>query len=147
VEDAPNLTLLALEGITKSYGPTLANDAVSLTVDRGHIHALLGENGAGKSTLVKIVYGVTQPDAGVIRWGGHAITVRSPAHARALGIGMVFQHFSLFETMTVVENISLAVPSVAACISKLILKPPFIHFRSASGNGSRLSDACCRTPN
>src|SRR6516164_10583423 len=94
----PNLSLLALEGIRKSYGSTVANDAVSLTVDRGHIHALLGENGAGKSTLVKIIYGVTQPDAGVIRWCGKAITVRNPAQARAAGIGMVFQHFSLFET-------------------------------------------------
>jgi ABC-type uncharacterized transport system ATPase subunit len=120
VEDAPNLTLLALEGISKSYGPTLANDAVSLTVDRGHIHALLGENGAGKSTLVKIVYGVIQPDAGVIRWGGQAITVRSPAHARALGIGMVFQHFSLFEMMTVVENISLAVPHSPRALARMV---------------------------
>jgi simple sugar transport system ATP-binding protein len=114
------LTLLALEGITKSYGPTLANDAVSLTVDRGHIHALLGENGAGKSTLVKIIYGVTQPDAGVIRWRGDAITVRSPAHARALGIGMVFQHFSLFETMTVGENISLAVPRSPRTLARMV---------------------------
>jgi general nucleoside transport system ATP-binding protein len=120
VEDAPNLTLLALEGISKSYGPTLANDAVSLTVDRGHIHALLGENGAGKSTLVKIVYGVIQPDAGVIRWGGQAITVRSPAHARALGIGMVFQHFSLFETMTVAENISLGVSQAPRVLKQMI---------------------------
>ena len=120
VEDAPNLTLLELEGITKSYGPTLANDAVSLTVDRGHIHALLGENGAGKSTLVKIIYGVTQADAGVIRWRGDAITVRSPAHARALGIGMVFQHFSLFETMTVGENISLAVPRSPRTLARMV---------------------------
>jgi len=114
------LTLLALEGITKSYGPTLANDAVSLTVHRGHIHALLGENGAGKSTLVKIIYGVTQPDAGVIRWRGDAIAVRSPAQARALGIGMVFQHFSLFETMTVVENISLAIPLSQRELTRMI---------------------------
>ena len=159
VEDAPNLSLLALEGITKSYGSTVANDAVSLTVHRGHIHALLGENGAGKSTLVKIIYGVTQPDTGVIRWRGEAITVRSPANARALGIGMVFQHFSLFETMTVVENISLAIPqsqrnspgwlwiSAVACISKWTPRPPCTHCRSESGSGSRLSDACCRTPN
>jgi general nucleoside transport system ATP-binding protein len=109
VKDAPDSPLLVLEGITKSYGATLANNAVSLAIKRGHIHALLGENGAGKSTLVKVIYGVTQPDAGLIHWRGEPITVKSPAHARALGIGMVFQHFSLFETMTVVENISLAV--------------------------------------
>ena len=108
------MALLRLEGISKRYGPTLANDAVSLSVERGHIHALLGENGAGKSTLVKIIYGVTQPDAGVIRWRGEAITVRNPAQARAAGIGMVFQHFSLFETMTVVENISLSMQAVIA---------------------------------
>jgi general nucleoside transport system ATP-binding protein len=115
------LTLLALEGISKSYGPTLANDAVSLTVHRGHIHALLGENGAGKSTLVKIIYGVTQPDTGVIRWRGETTTVRSPAHARALGIGMVFQHFALFETMTVVDNISLAIPHSQRELTRMIV--------------------------
>jgi simple sugar transport system ATP-binding protein len=114
------VTLLALEGISKRYGSTVANNAVSLTVDRGHIHAILGENGAGKSTLVKIIYGVTQPDAGVIRWRGETITVRSPAHARALGIGMVFQHFSLFETMTVVENISLAVRQSPRVLARTI---------------------------
>jgi simple sugar transport system ATP-binding protein len=120
VEDAPNLSLLALEGITKSYGSIVANDAVSLTVHRGHIHALLGENGAGKSTLVKIIYGATQPDTGVIRWRGDAITVRNPAHARALGIGMVFQHFSLFETMTVLENISLTMPQSQRTLAQMV---------------------------
>jgi general nucleoside transport system ATP-binding protein len=114
------LSLLALEGITKSYGSTVANDAVSLAVHRGHIHALLGENGAGKSTLVKIIYGVTQPDAGVIRWRGDAIKMRNPAHARALGIGMVFQHFSLFETMTVLENISLRMPQSQRTLAQMI---------------------------
>ena len=69
---------------------------------------MLGENGAGKSTLVKIVYGVVRPDAGTIRWNGEAVVIDSPAKARALGIGMVFQQFSLFETLTVAENIALA---------------------------------------
>lgn len=114
------MALLALEGISKRYGPTLANDAVSLSVERGHIHALLGENGAGKSTLVKIIYGVTQPDAGVIRWRGEAITVRNPAQARAAGIGMVFQHFSLFETMTVVENISLSMQASSLRLARMV---------------------------
>jgi ABC-type uncharacterized transport system ATPase subunit len=109
MDSATNGVLLALDGITKTYGSIIANDSVSLTIRRGHIHAVLGENGAGKSTLMKIIYGVTQPDAGGIRWRGESVTVRNPAHARALGIGMVFQHFSLFDTMTVAENISLGV--------------------------------------
>ena len=120
MDDDSNLTLLALDGITKSYGSTLANDAVSLTVRRGHIHAVLGENGAGKSTLMKIIYGVIQPDFGVIRWRGTPVTVKNPAHAQALGIGMVFQHFSLFETMTVVENISLAVPHPPRVLTRMM---------------------------
>jgi len=86
----------------------VANDRIDLTVAGGEIHALLGENGAGKSTLMKIVYGVTQPDEGTIEWEGAAVAIRSPAQARRLGIGMVFQHFSIFETLTVAENIALA---------------------------------------
>lgn len=113
--------LLELDRITKTYGSLIANDAVSLTVRCGHIHAVLGENGAGKSTLMKIIYGVTQPDSGVIRWCGNAVTVKSPAHARALGIGMVFQHFSLFETMTVAENISLAVRHQPRALAPMIV--------------------------
>ncbi len=74
----------------------------------GEIHALLGENGAGKSTLMKIVYGVTRPDAGSIEWEGRKVAIHSPAQARRLGIGMVFQHFALFETLNVAENIALA---------------------------------------
>jgi ABC-type uncharacterized transport system ATPase subunit len=98
---------LSLRGIVKRYPTIVANDHVDLTVGVGEIHALLGENGAGKSTLMKIVYGVTRPDAGVIEWEGRAVSIESPAQARRLGIGMVFQHFSLFETLTVAENISL----------------------------------------
>ncbi len=99
--------LLSLRGITKRYPTTLANDRVDLTIAPGEIHALLGENGAGKSTLVKIVYGVVKPDAGEIVWCGAPVEVASPNAARALGIGMVFQHFSLFEGLTVAENLAL----------------------------------------
>ena len=101
---------LLLRGIRKVYGPVIANDGIDLAVRRGEIHAVLGENGAGKSTLMKIIYGVTAPSAGTISWGGEAIAVTSPRHARSLGIGMVFQHFALFETLTVVENVALALP-------------------------------------
>jgi ABC-type uncharacterized transport system ATPase subunit len=112
--------VLALEGITKAYPAVIANEAVSLAVRRGHIHAILGENGAGKSTLMKIISGVTAPDAGTIRWKGEAVAIRSPAHARALGIGMVFQHFALFETMTVAENIALAMSRSARALAPRI---------------------------
>ncbi len=94
-------------GISKSFGATLANDQISFAVGAGQIHALLGENGAGKSTLVKILYGIQRPDAGEIRRHGRVVRIASPAQARALGIGMVFQHFSLFESFTVAENIAL----------------------------------------
>ncbi|NYT79921.1 ABC transporter ATP-binding protein [Alcaligenaceae bacterium] len=101
---------LALKQITKRYPAVVANDQVDLTVLPGEIHALLGENGAGKSTLMKIVYGVTRPDAGQIFWNGQETNIASPAVARKLGIGMVFQHFSLFDTLTVAENIALGLP-------------------------------------
>ena len=99
---------LELRGISKGYPTVLANDNIDLAVAPGEIHALLGENGAGKSTLMKIVYGVTRPDAGSVRWNGNPVHIHSPAQARRIGIGMVFQHFSLFETLTVAENIALA---------------------------------------
>jgi len=98
---------LELTGITKRFPGVLANDNVTFSVKLGEIHALLGENGAGKSTLVKMIYGIMQPDAGEIRWDGVPVTVASPKAARKLGIGMVFQHFSLFEALTVLENIAL----------------------------------------
>ncbi len=98
---------LDLSGITKRFPGVLANDQVSFAVQPGEIHALLGENGAGKSTLVKMIYGIMRPDAGEIRWNGQRISIANPKAARKLCIGMVFQHFSLFEAMTVLENIAL----------------------------------------
>jgi len=98
---------LALAHISKSFPGVKANEDISLSVAPGEIHALLGENGAGKSTLVKIIYGVQQADAGTILWNGEPVAIPSPKAARKLGIGMVFQHFSLFDAMTVIENIAL----------------------------------------
>src|SRR6478752_3012640 len=98
---------LALAHISKSFPGVKANEDISLSVRPGEIHALLGENGAGKSTLVKIIYGVQQADAGSVAWNGAEVAIPSPKAARKLGIGMVFQHFSLFDAMTVIENIAL----------------------------------------
>ncbi|MCV0425242.1 MAG: ABC transporter ATP-binding protein [Roseibium sp.] len=104
-------TLLDARGLTKRFGDILANDRVDLIINKGEIHALLGENGAGKSTLVKMFYGSLEPDAGEIHWDGAKVNIGNPAAARELGIGMVFQHFSLFEALNVVENIALALPN------------------------------------
>ncbi|HVO21305.1 MAG TPA: ABC transporter ATP-binding protein [Anaeromyxobacter sp.] len=98
---------LELRHVTKRFGAVVANDDVRLTVEPGQIHAVLGENGAGKSTLMKVIYGAVHPDAGEFLWDGRPVQVDSPHQARALGIAMVFQHFSLFETLTVAENIWL----------------------------------------
>jgi simple sugar transport system ATP-binding protein len=98
---------LQLTGISKQYPAVKANDGVSLTVLPGQIHAVLGENGAGKSTLMKIIYGAVRPDEGEVRFNGQLVQVASPAAARALGISMVYQHFSLFDTLTAAENVWL----------------------------------------
>jgi simple sugar transport system ATP-binding protein len=98
---------LFLSNITKRYPAVVANDGVSLSVQPGEIHAVLGENGAGKSTLMKIIYGAVKPDAGEIRFNGQPVHIRNPQEARALGISMVFQHFSLFDTLSVAENVWL----------------------------------------
>ena len=98
---------LELTGITKHYPGVVANDGISLAVQPGEIHAVLGENGAGKSTLMKIIYGSVKPNAGEIRFDGQSVQIRNPQEARALGIAMVFQHFSLFETVSVAENVWL----------------------------------------
>jgi general nucleoside transport system ATP-binding protein len=102
-----SLPLLSLQGITKRYPGVVANQAVSLTVMPGQAHAVLGENGAGKSTLMKIIYGSVKPDEGSILFKGQPVHIRNPQEARALGISMVFQHFSLFDTLTVAENVWL----------------------------------------
>ncbi|MEP6557209.1 MAG: ATP-binding cassette domain-containing protein, partial [Burkholderiales bacterium] len=98
---------LALSGITKRYPGVVANSDVTLRVESGQIHAVLGENGAGKSTLMKIVYGSVKPDAGRIAIDGTEVHIRDPQHARALGVGMVFQHFNLFDTLSVAQNVWL----------------------------------------
>ena len=98
---------LQLTGITKRYPSVVANDNVSISVQPGEIHAVLGENGAGKSTLMKMIYGAVKPDAGEIRFQGEVVHIHDPREARALGIAMVFQHFSLFDTISVAENVWL----------------------------------------
>lgn len=102
--------LLEALHVVKVFGTLRANDDVTLKVKPGEIHAFLGENGAGKSTLVKMIYGALQPTSGEFRWQGQRVTIANPAAARKLGIGMVFQHFSLFDALTVAENIALAMP-------------------------------------
>ncbi len=99
--------LLVIDGLTKAYPGVVANDGVSLAVAPGRIHALLGENGAGKSTLVKIIYGLAAPDAGRMFMRGREYSPASPSDARRSGVAMVFQHFSLFDALTVAENVAL----------------------------------------
>ncbi|HEX5737736.1 MAG TPA: ABC transporter ATP-binding protein [Hydrogenophaga sp.] len=114
---------LQLTGITKRYPGVVANSEVSLTVAPGEIHAVLGENGAGKSTLMKVIYGSIKPDEGTVTFNGRPVQVRNPQEARALGISMVFQHFSLFDTLSVAENVwlgldkSLSLTEVSASIT------------------------------
>ncbi|WP_418793218.1 ABC transporter ATP-binding protein [Nitratireductor rhodophyticola] len=100
--------LLEVRGLTKIFGALKACDAIDLSIGKGEIHALLGENGAGKSTLVKMLFGALEPAAGDIHWKGKPVSIQSPGEARRLGIGMVFQHFSLFEALTAAENIMLS---------------------------------------
>src|SRR5580698_1144678 len=114
--------LLSAVSISKRYGDFLANDGIDIDLFPAEIHALLGENGAGKSTLVKVMYGLIQPSGGELRWMGQKVVLAGPSAARSLGIGMVFQHFSLFENLTVAENVALGLPpteSFAAISARL----------------------------
>lgn len=106
--DTAAVPLLSVAKLTKLFGAFAACDGIDLGIMPGEIHALLGENGAGKSTLVKMLFGVLAPTSGQIAWEGRSVSIPSPRDARKLGIGMVFQHFSLFEALTVAENIALS---------------------------------------
>lgn len=147
--------LVSAEQIVKRFGALTANDHVNLTIQPGEIHALLGENGAGKSTLVKMLYGLIQPDEGQILWQGAPVILNEPKAARRLGIGMVFQHFSLFEALTVAENVALAldtqepVGAIAARLAQvsaaygLPLKPEQEVWRLSVGERQRIEIVRC----
>ena len=124
MKEEHNNIILRGQNLTKVFGEFKANDNVNFSIAKGEIHALLGENGAGKSTFVKIIYGLLKPDSGQIYWKNKVIDINGPKHARDLGIGMVFQHFSLFDSLTVLENISLAISDseVTADLEKRIEK-------------------------
>ena len=115
---------LELRNICKRYPGVVANDDISLSIMPGEIHAVLGENGAGKSTLMKIIYGAVQADSGEILCDGNPIESHNPAVSRALGIEMVYQHFALFESVSVVENIALSMntPFDLAALSRQVLE-------------------------
>ena len=101
-------TLLKAKGLTKKFGDFVANNSINIEIQKGEIHALLGENGAGKSTLVKMFYGLLSSDSGEIILNGQEVNIINPKFARSLGIGMVFQHFSLFPALSVSENILIS---------------------------------------
>ncbi|NBZ98290.1 MAG: ATP-binding cassette domain-containing protein [Betaproteobacteria bacterium] len=122
---SPEPARLSLSNITKRYPGVVANRSVSLSVRPGEAHAVLGENGAGKSTLMKIIYGSVKPDEGEIQYNGQVVHIRNPQQARALGISMVFQHFSLFDTLSVAENVWLGLDKslkLAEVTSRISLK-------------------------
>ena len=107
-------TLLTIDGLTKAYPGVVANDNVSFEIKEGEVHALLGENGAGKSTLVKMIYGLVKPDSGTMALRGDRFAPPEPRAARAAGVAMVFQHFSLFDALNVAENIALGMENPPA---------------------------------
>ena len=106
-------TLLTISGLTKAYPGVVANDNVSFSIGVGEVHALLGENGAGKSTLVKMIYGLVKPDSGSMILNDKGFAPSEPRAARAAGVAMVFQHFSLFDALNVAENIALGMEESA----------------------------------
>lgn len=156
---ADQTPLLELRGVTKRYGDFVANEAIDLKIQPGEIHAILGENGAGKSTLMKTIFGVHHPEEGQIFWQGTPQFLENPAQARALGIGMVFQHFSLFETVSVLDNISLVIDEPRADLECRIIEkakssacrsiqmPLCMGCRSGNVKGSKSFVAYCKNQN
>ena len=111
--------VIEMLGISKYFPGIKANDNITLQLKRGEIHALLGENGAGKSTLMSILFGLYQPDEGVIKKDGKVVKINNPNDANDLRIGMVHQHFKLVECYSVLDNIILGVePNVAGILQK-----------------------------
>lgn len=106
----PMKTAVSMQDITKTFGPVVANDKVSMDINRGEIVALLGENGSGKTTLMNILSGIYFPDSGQVIIDGKAVTFRSPKDAFDCGIGMIHQHFKLVDVLTVAENVILGMP-------------------------------------
>ena len=111
-------SLLSLHRITKTFPGVVANNNISLEIRGGEVHAILGENGAGKSTLMKIIYGFYQPDGGSVHVNGRPVSIQSPNDSRRLGIGMVFQNFTLVPAMTVIENVALFLPKQGIFLNK-----------------------------
>src|SRR5215217_7748277 len=122
--------MLELRNITKRFGGVVANDDVSIKIEKGTIHAIVGENGAGKSTVMRIAYGFYTADSGEIFVGGKPVQIRNPHDAIALGIGMVHQHFMLVDTMTVGENIILG--AEPGSVTKLDLATANVEIRKLS---------------
>ena len=158
-KSSSQVPLLEATNITKRFGQFTANDNVGFTINKGEIYALLGENGAGKSTFVKMLYGVQAPDDGQFIWEGQPVQITSPKAARAMGIAMVFQHFSLFPALTVAENIALALddaPQISALSKRIIeaserwgfllsLTALWVIFRWGNNSGLKFYAVFCKT--
>lgn len=125
---------LELEGITKVFGPLVANNHIDLVVKPGQIHALLGENGAGKSTLMNVLYGLYKPDGGRILINGKPVTFSGPGDAVAAGIGMVHQHFMLVPVFTVTESVALGYePTKGGMIDQAVARAKVVELSERFG--------------
>ena len=111
--------VIEMMGITKEFPGIIANDNITLKLKKGEIHALLGENGAGKSTLMSVLFGMYQPEKGIIKVNGQEVKIKGPLDANALGIGMVHQHFKLVHNFTVLQNIVLGIETVKGGILRM----------------------------